>query len=433
MNSKQLSVTLALGLGVLSSQLTLANDKSATIVYGDDNRIETYEADIKLQKLASSTAGMFGNVKGIDTGKNMMLPPYSLGEEMGLCKGEKFSEQPSSVACSGFLVGPDLLVTAGHCIQTQSDCESVSWVFDYKVKQKTGKTDVLVDKDNVYKCSKVIESKLYSSQTLKEDYALVKLDRVVKGRTPLKFRTTGKIKSDTALTVIGHPSGLPQKVAGDAKVVLNNHTNFFKTNLDTFGGNSGSAVFNTDTLEVEGILVRGAKDYESSNEGCIRVHKTDHEVTDFMRYGESVSRITEIKTLKYRGMFFKAIESGDTVKALEISKKLKDISIYNNDMENALHIASKLNDVKMMSLLIELGVNIDAQNLSGETPLHIAVKNSSKLAVMNLIENNADTLIKDHFGKTPRQSAKFFSLRIKKGLKRAEVAQKKKKKKQASL
>jgi V8-like Glu-specific endopeptidase len=32
-------------------------------------------------------------------------------------------------------------------------------------------------------------------------------------------------------------------------------------NLDTFGGNSGSAVFDTDAL-VGGILVGGARDYD---------------------------------------------------------------------------------------------------------------------------------------------------------------------------
>lgn len=37
---------------------------------------------------------------------------------------------------------------------------------------------------------------------------------------------------------------------------------FFVANLDSFGGNSGSAVFNVTTEEVEGILVRGEADYK---------------------------------------------------------------------------------------------------------------------------------------------------------------------------
>ncbi len=37
-------------------------------------------------------------------------------------------------------------------------------------------------------------------------------------------------------------------------------------NLDTYGGNSGSAVFNKDGTIVEGILVRGARDYNINHE-----------------------------------------------------------------------------------------------------------------------------------------------------------------------
>ena len=35
----------------------------------------------------------------------------------------------------------------------------------------------------------------------------------------------------------------------------------FTANLDTYGGNSGSPVFNSETHEVEGILVRGDTDF----------------------------------------------------------------------------------------------------------------------------------------------------------------------------
>ncbi len=62
------------------------------------------------------------------------------------------------------------------------------------------------------------------------------------------------------LYVIGHPSGLPTKVADGAQVCTQKGTHF-SANLDTYGGNSGSAVFNAKTNEVVGILVRGANDY----------------------------------------------------------------------------------------------------------------------------------------------------------------------------
>ena len=39
---------------------------------------------------------------------------------------------------------------------------------------------------------------------------------------------------------------------------------FFSANLDTFGGNSGSPVFQAGTSTVAGLLVRGAPDYRRS-------------------------------------------------------------------------------------------------------------------------------------------------------------------------
>ena len=68
--------------------------------------------------------------------------------------------------------------------------------------------------------------------------------------------------------VIGHPVGLPTKFADGANVRNNNNTSFFVCNLDTYGGNSGSPVFNSSTHELEGILVRGETDFIVTENGC---------------------------------------------------------------------------------------------------------------------------------------------------------------------
>jgi hypothetical protein len=75
------------------------------------------------------------------------------------------------------------------------------------------------------------------------------------------LRTSGKISAAARLFVIGHPCGLPQKYAPGAKVRHNSATPFFVANLDTYGGNSGSPVFNAASYKVEGILVRGENDF----------------------------------------------------------------------------------------------------------------------------------------------------------------------------
>jgi hypothetical protein len=89
----------------------------------------------------------------------------------------------------------------------------------------------------------------------------VRLDRPVVGRTPVRLRGSGKVKSDERVFVIGHPCGLPQKLARGARVRNNTHAAYFVANLDTYGGNSGSPVFNGGSYQLEGILVRGQKDF----------------------------------------------------------------------------------------------------------------------------------------------------------------------------
>lgn len=424
--NKTLLTTSVVALGAITLSQAFAKNK---VVYGEDNRIETYQASKMEQKLAHSTAGMINTIKTIKVGNKVMLPPYTIEKDMGLCKDERFAKQPSSVVCSGFLVGPDLLVTAGHCIQTQKDCNEVSWVFDYKETKSTKRTDILVPAKNVYKCKKVIEAKLESTTSAKIDYALVRLDRVVKGRTPLKFRTTGKVKMNQDIVVIGHPSGLPQKVAGGAQVLLNTAANYFQTNLDTFGGNSGSAVFNADNGSVEGILVRGAKDYDQDPTGCRRVHKTTQQITDFSRYGESVSRITDIKTLKYRGLFLKAAQTGNIEDVKKYADMIAEVGIYDNDMNTAMHVAAAKNQVEVLKYLLTKNININAQNSNGETALHLAAFENSKTAIKMLVDNGADTLIKDKFGKLASQRTNYLAFSTRTKLKKVEEIQKKKKKK----
>jgi V8-like Glu-specific endopeptidase len=188
------------------------------------------------------------------------------------------------------LVSENRLVTAGHCIKNEADCSSYKWVFDFKVDHADqGKVNVA--ESSVYSCKKIISRKLDSNS--KDDYAFIELDRVVTDRSPLKVRTSGKIAKGDALVVIGHPTGLPTKISDGANV-RNLSSKFFTANLDTYGGNSGSAVFNVETEEVEGILVRGETDYVyDSALGC---QVSNVCATDACR-GEDVTYIKNVEGL----------------------------------------------------------------------------------------------------------------------------------------
>ncbi len=298
-------LVLTLGMSITLATPALAKNK---VVYGDDNRVDAEKTTNPLfAKLAKSTAGQIAFSKLTEQDDHYTFSQVSIGQAKQLCAGERFRDQFVAPRCSGFLVGPNLLVTAGHCVKPSlisdpvdgvaaaDECADNAWVFGYtNESSKSGK----INKKNVYKCKKVLNHAL--DGVLKSDYALIELDRVVEDREPLKFRTQGKVKVNADLVVIGHPSGLPSKIADGAKVLGNDHSQFFTSDLDTFGGNSGSAVFDARTGQVEGILVRGAKDYLVDYDRWCRVVNDCTEVKEgTICYGESVSRITAVEIEKY--------------------------------------------------------------------------------------------------------------------------------------
>lgn len=282
---------LVLSTITVSGQI-LANEKGMDVIYGDDNRKDVFESrDSAMVELSRSTAAQ---ISGTDL-KMMSNGEVSISgqtlKDRGVCASERFAGQITAANCSGFLVGENILVTAGHCIRSQSDCSSWKWVFDYKV-ENADQRNVSVSPSNIYSCKRIVDTVL--DQTTKNDYAVIELDRKVTDRRPLAFRRTGKITPGTAVTVIGHPTGLPTKIADMAKV-RSLAPKFFVANLDTYGGNSGSAVFNSKTGEVEGILVRGETDYVyDSAKGCQVSNKCPSEGCR----GEDVTYITNIEALR---------------------------------------------------------------------------------------------------------------------------------------
>lgn len=415
-------------LGLLSIFNVTAEER---IVYGQDNRLETFEANKKYQTWAKSTAGMIDTLKLIDLGSHFMLPPSSLGRDYQLCEDERFGDQPSPLSCSGFLVGPDLLVTAGHCIHTQEDCNRVSWIFDFKVNANNDKANVAIDKKNVFTCKKVLDSKFEGKGQTLRDYSLIRLNKKVPNRAALNFRRAGKVLDRTELVIIGHPSGLPQKVADKGFVFENTSKHFFKTNLDSFGGNSGSAVFNAKSGTVEGILVRGATDYVSDSCGT-RVNRVGENITGKRNLGESVSRITDIDALKKRGQFLKLMGQGSLSKGKALFSEVDQAFLLEarDEIGNTpLHLAVKSKSLKKLTMLIEAGADIDAQNSDGETALHVAAFINNKRAVMMLVDSGADLLIRDKFNSLPSERTNYLAFKLRSYLRKLQNQAKKKLKK----
>lgn len=182
-----------------------------------------------------------------------------------LCADQKFSLFPSiGYACSAFLVAPDLLVTAGHCSvnvgeaihETELYCKVYGWVFDYQVDDFGQINTDHVSPDNFYTCKEIVYA-INNYPTIPSlDFAIIRLDRPVINRTPLKLSPV-PASVGSAVSMIGHPDGAPTIFSGNANVLaINPIADSVITNLDAFDGNSGSAVFNQNN-DVVGILIGG--------------------------------------------------------------------------------------------------------------------------------------------------------------------------------
>jgi len=255
----------------------LSYSEEAKSIYGEDNRLEYFSASQDMKTLSDSVVSLWkaDSVETLNPG-GVKLKTMNFGDRLNLCPGEKFREQPIGAFCSGSLVGPDLVMTAGHCIKDDAGCAAARIVFGYSVRSEGGEAVTAMPSSEVYSCSKIIKRFLGgepgstnpAGQALGPDFALIQLDRKVTGHKPLAINRAATLKKGDGITVIGHPVGLPLKVAGGATVRDFSKIGYFVADLDTFGGNSGSPVFNTRTKKIEGILVRGDEDFADSPAGC---------------------------------------------------------------------------------------------------------------------------------------------------------------------
>lgn len=233
------------------------------VIYGVDDRMDEYEvSDPALLAVGDATVALVSTGDLTDNGDGTYSLPamtfaevYELYMGRPLCADEPYRDQPSPAWCSGFLVAPDIVATAGHCVTNPGECSDTAFIFGFVMLDAA--TPVLtIDSSQVYFCSEII-----ARQESAADWGLIRLDREVTDHTPLPVRRTGVVEDGAEVLVIGHPVGLPRKYAGGATVRDNSEPEYFQTNVDTYGGNSGSAVFDADTLLVEGILVRGNEDF----------------------------------------------------------------------------------------------------------------------------------------------------------------------------
>lgn len=252
----------------------------SSVVYGDDDRKDVFEVDGELREIASrSIVSIFNGTLDESDPSNVRVLGESVGRRLNLCKEERFWTDPAAAECSGTLIADDLVLTAGHCFKRErfgprrrdpaEVCESRRFVFGYYNEAPERLNPITAD--DVFRCAELLvhrddinePSEARSDGDAALDFALVRLDRPATPRyRPVKLRVSPPVLGQ-ALTVLGFPSGMPLKVAGNATILsIHESGAYFDGTTDTFAGNSGSGVFDATTFYQVGVLIAGQPDYE---------------------------------------------------------------------------------------------------------------------------------------------------------------------------
>lgn len=255
---------LAFILLFITAQISFANE------YGlfPADKDKSSQAEI----IRRATVAIVQNEKLLD--QNL----FSLGESYRFCMSQPMENDKLWANCSGVLVGKDLVLTAGHCISSQTDCSDKSYVFDF-----LSNSDIPRIQNNdrlIYKCKKVVAWSKPVPRKQLVDYALIQLDREVTDREPIALSKT-KIGQETNLTAFGFPLGMPMKISKgfisktDADKNQSTKNPFVSTSMPSHGGLSGGGVYDDD-YNLVGLLVRGDANIEPDGR-CQRIRECEKE------------------------------------------------------------------------------------------------------------------------------------------------------------
>lgn len=408
-------------------------------IFGDDDRKEVKDAE-GIKDFVRATAAMVS--KDMIDGNELI--GYTLREMLSdrfetdnFDDNVRYLDQPTVANCTGFLIAPDILITAGHCVKTLEDAQRWIWVFDYtnELEYDEYYKFIEVPENNMYEVVKVLAS-ILDNET-KQDYAVLKLDRK-SDRAPYRFRTSGEVSKNSRVNTIGTPTGLPLKFSENAIVVSNEEEQFFKSDIDAFPGNSGGPVFDPNGF-IEGILVRGATQYSNGtysgdykydaecdciktveftsaedNAGCQahKIHKLPSEILVMSVYQNLEYAIENglIDRFNSWSSYSWIFNNDYTIKQGRLELLAANIREYDmlesmlaftkddlsiKDAYNLMDLSIKTNDDKLLTMLLANDAYPDVTYESHPTALQLAVQNNFRKGVDILLNAGADASVKD--------------------------------------
>jgi len=254
------------------------------IIYGNFDFVEIeniVEDEINWQAKAKAVAIFTSEKNLVETKKGYYkLKDYRLKDELPKLKEHPFLEQPAIGFSTAFLISDDKLMTVGHA--GKKDLLEVIYLFDYEWDSKNKKLKKeIYHESEIYRCKKIL---MIEDHRKRGDFAILQMDKSIKGRTPLKIANVEKEKIvNKPLVMIGSPDGVPLKFTKKGTAWKKrpydrmSEEKYFLHNLDVSAGSSGAPIFLKSTGEVIGLQSGGDDDFTEIDNGEVVVVKGDYD------------------------------------------------------------------------------------------------------------------------------------------------------------
>lgn len=192
-------------------------------------------------------------------------------QKKNLCPGQRYGNQSAASFCSGTLIDDDLVLTAAHCVFSPAapEPEEVRVVFNHYNIATDAPADIECDtapgqvceSDDVFRMRLVLVGDRGTDTD--EDWAIVQLvdaNGVPRSATPRYRPAPVRLDASTSplgttLAKLGAPSGVPIKISLTKEVqgkagIVSIKPRIYQAFLDTFGGDSGGGIYDTERLDL---------------------------------------------------------------------------------------------------------------------------------------------------------------------------------------